>query len=331
MDIFKSIDQFANKHTLFAQKQTIILGLSGGPDSVFLLHYLHAKKKTLHLEIIAAHLDHGWRKNSKEDVEFCEELCKKMHIPFVTSHINELDIQIRPSGSKEQDARKARRFFFERLAKQHNATAIALAQHKNDQEETFFIRLLRGTSLTGLCGMWPKKGLYIRPLLNTSKADILNWLNKHKITYLTDPTNLSDDFLRNRIRNRLIPVITEIDPRFPTTLSNTMERLQQTELFLQKLTNEAFDDMTHFDKKKQAFIVNKWLFLALDPILQYRMLVKVLTHENLQFPVSQPFFDEIIRFLKQPENKKHAIHREWHVVKDKDFFYVASHGLTNLS
>ena len=239
--------------------------------------------------------------------------------------MSELDINIKPSGSKEQDARKARRFFFETIAKKHNAHTIALAQHKNDQEETFFIRLLRGSSLSGLCGIWPKKGMYIRPLLPIAKKEIIGWLESNNIDSITDPTNISEDFLRNRIRNKLIPTICHIDSRFSATLLKTMDRLQQTELFLQKLTKQIFDTIAQFDNNVDAYMIKKQTFTQFDPVMQYRILVHWLTLENVPFPVTQTFFDEVIRFIEQTESKTHAIHTLWSIVKKRNLFYLTKH------
>ena len=235
MDIIKKINAWVTKHNLIQPNQTIIVGLSGGPDSVFLLHYLVARQKELKLNIIAAHLDHEWRNTSAQDAQFCKELAQKLQVPFISKKISELDCSFKPSGSKENDARKARRYFFQQVMQAYNADVIALAQHKDDQQETFFIRLLRGATLTGLTGMWPKRGIYIRPLLCVTKAEIVDWLKSNTIAYLTDPTNISLDYLRNRIRTQLLPTIKEIDPRFEVNFSKTIGRLQQTELFLQKL------------------------------------------------------------------------------------------------
>ncbi len=325
MNILKAIDTFIKNHNLLEPQQTIVVGLSGGPDSVFLLHYLLEKQHDLKLNLIAAHLDHEWRESSAQDAEFCKALCAKLNVTFISRRLSELNINIKSSGSKEQDARKARRFFFETIAVEYDANGIALAQHKNDQEETFFIRLLRGSSLSGLCGMWPKRGLYIRPLLPINKKEILTWLTTNNIAYVTDLTNISDDFLRNRIRNKLIPYISEIDSRFSTTLLKTMERLQQTELFLQRLTLQTFTQIAQFDNKVDAHVINKKAFMQLDPVMQYRILVHWLTLESVQFPVTQTFFDEVIRFIEQPVSKMHEIHELWGIIKKRNSFYITKH------
>lgn len=322
MNIFNCIDAFASKNDLLFPNQTIIVGLSGGPDSVFLLYYLLSKKTAYNLNIIAAHLNHEWRDSAQADADFCANLCNRLGVQLISSTISKLGITIKSSGSKEQDARHARRAFFAQLIQEHTADAVALAHHKDDQEETFFIRLFRGTSLTGLVGIQPKTGLYIRPLLCIGKQDVLAWLTEQNINFAVDPTNESHDFLRNRIRHTLMPVLNEIDARFSTSFTNTLERLQETEQFLTRLTQKTFQEIAQFDAALGCHTLNKEQFLSLDPIMQYRILVHLLALEKVPFPATQAFLDEILRFLNRPENKPHSIHTAWKVIKKKRIFFM---------
>lgn len=322
MNLIEHINQFAKQHNLIRADQTIIIGLSGGPDSVFLLHYLKMRQEELSLNLIAAHLDHQWRQTSAQDEQFCKDLCQKMDITFDSATINSLGCTFKESGSKEQDARNARRYFFESLAKKYGADVIALAQHKDDQQETFFIRLLRGATVTGLSSIWPEHGIYIRPLLGVSKAEILDWLKNNNISYMTDETNESLDYLRNRIRHELIPTITTIDPRADQNITKTILHLQSTELFLEKLTSEQFHSIARYDETEKKYILDTKLFFAQDPFMQYRLLIHWLTLEHVELPASQSFLDEIIRFLKQPAGKDHAIHHHWHIVKRKQLCFI---------
>jgi tRNA(Ile)-lysidine synthase len=324
MNFIEYISKWVDHHNLIRSGQTIIIGLSGGPDSVFLLHYLKMRQTELNLHLIAAHLDHQWRATSAKDEQFCKELCQKLEIPFESITLSKLGCTFKESGSKEQDARKARRYFFESLAKKYSATTIALAQHKDDQQETFFIRLLRGATVTGLASIWPEHGIYIRPLLVVSKTEILDWLKEQNITYVIDETNTSPDYLRNRIRHELIPIITAIDPRADQNITKTIGHLQSTELFLEKLTTEQFKTIAHYDETERRYVINIKLFLAQDPFMQYRLLIHWLTLEAVELPASQSFFDEIIRFLKQPAGKDHAIHHNWHIIKRKGLCFIKS-------
>ncbi len=313
--LFSSIDEFAQSHELLPKNATIVVGLSGGPDSVFLLLYLVDKKNQGAVKkIIAAHLDHEWRPDSAEDVAFCASLAEQYNVPFVSKKISEL-AAFKWDGSKEEIGRKARRTFLESVMREHNANAIALAHHLQDQEETFFIRLLRGSSLTGLCAMWSKNGPYIRPLLETNKDDLVAYLDEQKISYLIDPSNESRAFLRNRIRATVIPALKECDDRFDTSFLNTLNRLQETELFLDQLANTLFAELTETENGHLSLDLDT--FLALQPVIQQRLLIKWLTQANVPFPPTQAFLDEIMRFLRQPEGKTHAIHPAWEIVKKK--------------
>ncbi len=310
-----------NAKKLIPEGSTIILGLSGGPDSVFLLHLLLLLKKTGHIQnIIAAHLDHEWRANSANDSQFCKNLAEQHSIPFETKKISELPIDLKWEGSKEELARNARRFFLESIQQKYKADAIALGHHLQDQQETFFIRLLRGTSLTGLCSMWAKYGPYIRPLLETNKTDILQYLETHGIAYLEDPSNQYETFLRNRIRSTVIPALKSADDRFDTTFMHTLGRLQETEQYLNQHAQQLFAAMSRKADGKLEVSIDQ--LLAQPPIMQSRLIILWLRQEGVQFPVSQSFIDEITRFLKQPESKKHAILPKWKLVKKRDIAWI---------
>ena len=288
---------------------TIIIGLSGGPDSVFLLHTLAALREEKKLTLIAAHLDHEWRQDSANDVLFCKEVAENLSVTFVSKKISELPLSFKANGSKEEIGRKARRYFFEQCAQEYNASAIALAHHADDQQETFFIRLLRGASLTGLTGIKPKDGLYVRPLLHMSKKEILDYLDKNNIRYLTDPSNQSADFLRNRIRNNVIPALRECDDRFDQNFESTHQQLQQTEEFLNSHATEILNSL------QENNILPLKELLALHPVILNRILILWLISNKVSFVPSQGLLDEIIRFLKQPGNAKHSFYEKWQIIK----------------
>lgn len=322
MNIIDNINTFIQKHNLIKQDQVIIVGLSGGPDSVFLLHYLHARKQELNLTLIAAHLDHQWRTSSAQDAALCQDLCNKLGITLESKKISDLNYTLKVTGSKEQDARNARRFFFAQLLKQYNAHAIALAHHQDDQAETFFIRLVRAASVTGLACMWPKSGPYVRPLLAVSKQEILEWLKGHSITYALDPTNTSNDYLRNHIRNELLPMFKTIDTRFALNMQKTIGHLQQTEAFLEQLTATTFATLAHYDDANHCYIINKAALLTQEQFMQNRLIMYWLISERVALPASTSFLDEIVRFLRQPGSKEHTIHHKWRIVKQKNICYV---------
>jgi len=317
----KQIRAFINKHTLIPKKSNIILGLSGGPDSVYLLDLLsQLKAEGLINKLVAAHVDHEWRTGSDKDTQFCAEIAKKYHVPLATKKLSELGLKLKFEGSKEEFGRKARRYFFEQLAKKHDANLIALAHHAQDQQETFFIRLIRGSSLSGLTGMNPKHGLYIRPLLETNKQEIVDFLDKNNIPYLIDPSNVSQEFLRNRIRMDVIPALKKCDARFDIKFKETLDRLIETEQFLEQITKETFEQIA--TEKKGIFYINLKKLLSLHPALRYRILVYWLCKQNVTFPVGIGFLNEILKFLKQPGSKEHQIHPSWSLIKKKGTAHI---------
>lgn len=318
--LFTTIYSYITKQDLISPNSTLIVGLSGGPDSVFLLHLLIALQKKRNLKIIAAHLDHEWRIESCKDEQFCKTLADSLQSQYVSQKISKLDFAAKFDGSKEAYARNARRYFLQSIQKQYNAEAIALAHHAQDQQETFFIRLLRGASLSGLVGMQPKNNQYIRPLLTTNKADIVDYLNSNNIAYLTDPTNASDSFLRNRIRNSVIPALTKVDSRFNSNFARTRDQLQQTEDFLQKHTAQVFESIAQ--QKEAVWHVSFKQLLAQHPALQYRLLVHWFCQVNVQFTPSQSFFDEVLRFLQSNKSNEHRLHTNWKLKKYKQIVYV---------
>lgn len=315
MDIFQNIKHFTAQHNLIKPGDTIIVGLSGGPDSVFLLYFLMELCTEIPLTIIVAHLNHEWRQEAEQEEQLCRTIAQTYNLTYVTSKLSELTptLPFKHNGSKEEYARKARRYFFEKIAHEFNAHSIALAHHLQDQEETFFIRLIRGSSLTGLTAMKPRNNLYIRPLLETSKTDILAWLHHNSIAYATDASNEAQYYLRNRIRSTILPAMRQCDSRFEKNFLATLHRLMETENFLEKLTTTTFAEISY--KEDNKYILNISAFFNKDPFLYHRIIIHWLIKENVQFPITQAFLDEIIRFLHNQHGGTHTIHPHWMLIK----------------
>ena len=285
----------------------IILGLSGGPDSIFLFHALLALHKEKKLTLVAAHFNHKWRPSSEQDELFCKELCTQHGIELHTATPEEIASFVKAhrthTGSREADARHQRRAFFENVRKQYpnKQTFVALAHHADDQVETFFIRLMRGSSATGLAGMREKEEHIIRPLLTLSKQDIEQWLTEHALAFRIDPTNTSDAYLRNRIRHTLIPALTTCDERTTTSITKTMQQLREQDNLLSALAQEAIENLTTPDGYQLA------AFRDLHPGMQQRVILQLLIAHGVIFTPSTGLLHEIIRFLSSPRGGTHAI------------------------
>lgn len=318
--LFSKIHTAIEKDQLINPGDTIIIGLSGGPDSLFLLHFLASIRTQMNLNLVAAHLDHGWRADSAKDVIFCQEAAQALGVRFVTENLSNLGISLKFNGSLEDVGRRARRHFLERVKEEFQAQAIALGHHLQDQQETFFIRLIRGTSLSGLVGMRPRHGSFIRPLLSISKNDILDYLKVHAIPYLEDPTNTSNDFLRNRIRQHVLPALKACDDRFEGSFDATITRLQALERHLETETQDILKRLAlyKFDKKG----LNLKNILTLPPIIQERLLIAWLCQEQVPFPAHEQFLHEIMKFLRNPRGGMHAVHHAWSIGKKQDITWI---------
>lgn len=321
-NLIEKVSLFISKNNLLNQDDKILIGLSGGPDSVFLLHVLHDLKSVYNLTLIAAHLDHGWRENSHLDVNFCKEISEKLDIQFISWHASQIK-NLKKSGSKEDLGRQMRRKFFKQVSEEFNINKIALAHHQDDQIETFFIRLLRGAGISGLCSIRPKFQNFIRPLLSVTKKEIISCLEKMDITYLVDYTNVSDMYLRNRIRNYVIPSLEKVDSRFQNSCIHTIENLQETEIFLEKITEQIFKEISFeaFENEKK-YLIDLKKFRALDNFLQKRILLYWLCLEKVQFTLTTSFLDEILRFLEKATGGEHYLHETWSIIKKKNKIFI---------
>lgn len=222
-------------------QHAVLVGLSGGIDSVVLLHALRAAARQGRIgALTAAHLHHGLRGAAADaDEEFCRRLCGEWEIPFCSERA---DVRAEADSrrlSMETAARELRYDFLRRAARRFGADCIAVAHHMDDQAETVLLHLIRGSGLAGLAGMRPRNGDIVRPLLRTQRREIEAYAAENKLAYCTDETNASDVMLRNRVRHTLLPALKTLNPRVVERLSSTADLLAADEDCLQALASAA--------------------------------------------------------------------------------------------
>ena len=306
---------------LIASNATLLIGLSGGPDSVYLLHQLAGLRKEKNLTLIAAHLDHEWRSESNNDAAFCQQLCTNLDIHCIVKKASELNFIPEKNGSKEDIGRQLRRYFFSTLMTHYDADAVALGHHQDDQVETFLIRLIRGSSLEGLCGIQERNGFYIRPLLYISKQTILTYLTEHNLSYVIDASNQSDIYLRNRIRHTALPALTGCDNRFTRKCIETIEHLQSAEDFLKEHTEEVYSQLCSANKETQQILNGKKL-LTYHLYIQKRIIQLWLIKHNIQFNASDNFLEEILRFISTKKGGSHQLGTSWKIIKKQSMLSI---------
>ncbi|RJP28689.1 MAG: tRNA lysidine(34) synthetase TilS [Candidatus Omnitrophota bacterium] len=198
-----------NKYKLIKKGDYILLGVSGGPDSVALAYILNSLKKRLGIKLCIGHLDHAMREYSHKDAYFVRSLAQKLGIPFFFSRVRVN--QAYKEASEEQNARSARFSFFLSVAKKENINKIALGHNFDDQAETVLMRILRGAGLYGMLGIMPKREIsghvFIRPLIDLKRKEIIAYLKKKKIRFCIDPSNAKNIYFRNSVRNELLPLL----------------------------------------------------------------------------------------------------------------------------
>jgi len=209
LSMVKRVGAFIREHRMLREGQRLIVAVSGGPDSMVLLHMLQYLAPRYHLNIHVAHLHHGLRgRDADRDELFVRNYCKEHRLPFVAERVDVRALAAKKSLSLETAARMARYAFLRRCAKKISADTIALGHHADDQVETFLMRLVRGAGVRGLRGMLPVRSegdvTIIRPLLCLWRSEILSRAKEFGIRYRIDRSNADVQFLRNRVRRRLI-------------------------------------------------------------------------------------------------------------------------------
>ena len=218
----KRVREFAYAHHLFDFGEKYIIALSGGADSVSLLLVM----KSLGLDIEAAHCNFMLRgAESQRDEDFCISFCQEQSIALHRIHFDTREYAALHKKSIEMAARDLRYSYFANLMKDIGAAAVCVAHHRDDSVETVLINLVRGTGLSGLKGILPKKGSIVRPLLCVGRDDILDYLSARHQSYVTDSTNLIDDVVRNKIRLDVIPLLEKLNPSVKKSVFETSLRV----------------------------------------------------------------------------------------------------------
>ena len=224
--LVRSVRNTIDKYGMLAGGELVVVAISGGPDSVALLHALNALRPVYSISLHAAHLEHGLRGPAAvEDMKFVESLCRDLGVPVTTQSVDILERARTSTLSVEAVARQARYEFLEAVRTKTGAARIATGHTANDQAETLLLNLIRGSGTLGLRGIRPViDGRIIRPLLETTRQQILEYLKENNTEFRTDDSNLDTAYDRNRVRQILIPLIErEFNPRIVESLSRTSE------------------------------------------------------------------------------------------------------------
>jgi tRNA(Ile)-lysidine synthase len=246
-NIRKTIQRFA----MLQPGDRVVIGVSGGADSMTLLHILWGLRAEYHLSLVVAHLDHGLRPEAAEDKSFVKKAASDLGVPFFSRKVD-VGARCREEHLNLQEAaREARYQFLAEIARDQEASRIALGHTADDQAESIIMRFLRGSGSRGLSGIPPvREGVIIRPLIETWRSEIESFLREKKFPYRIDASNQSTHFLRNRVRHELLPLLQEYNPRVRQTLVQMAEIFRAEESFWQGMVEEKFPSLIKSKKKK---------------------------------------------------------------------------------
>lgn len=305
------------KYDMLKPGDRVVIGVSGGGDSMALMHILREISPDYHLWLVVAHLDHGLRAEGKQDELFVRRAAADLGIPFEGRKVD-VRVQRQKQGLNLQEAARQVRYAFLRgVAKKYRAAKIALGHTADDQAESVIMRFLRGSGTRGLSGIPPvREEVFIRPLIEVWRAEIEAFLQEKKIPYLSDPSNRSGQFLRSRIRHELLPILRQYNPRIREVLVQMADLFRAEEIYWQALVEEKFPGLVLNDTKHALTLDIPSLLKQPFP-LRLRMLRFAL--EKLMGNLRQMNFVHFLsmdRLLKSPEpNQRLSLPRGLTLVK----------------
>lgn len=239
----QKILQTIKKYNLIKSGDSIVVGVSGGPDSICLLHILNELKKELNFKIYVAHINHMIREEADEETEYVKNFCKNIGVECFAQKINVVKIAKEEKIGTEEAGRKIRYNFFEEILKNTNSNKIATAHNNNDKVETIIMNILRGSGTAGLKGLDPiRENKFIKPLIETSREEIEAYCKQNKLNPRIDKSNNENIYTRNKVRNIVIPYVkNEFNPNILKTINRLSEVATEENEYLNKVTLEAFN------------------------------------------------------------------------------------------
>ena len=297
--------------------KSMTVALSGGVDSVVLLHLLHQLQKTQNFTLKASHVHHGLSKNADKWVKFCEKLCTKLSVSLDVHYIK---LPQKKSLGIEGEARQLR---YEKLL-QTKTDLVVLAHHEDDQAETFFLQLIRGAGVKGLSSMahFDAARRLWRPLLNASRIDIESYAKKHKLKWIEDESNQNIDFERNFIRSKILPILKNRFNHIIKVISRSASHLAEAQHLL--------DDLAQMDLKSNLKSINykhKLNVKTLDKLSNYRAknVLRYWLEINYQLMPSKDLLDELLRQVltaKKDATIKIQLSKDFEIRRYKDEIYI---------
>lgn len=313
--------RFIKENELLSSGEKILIALSGGPDSVFLLHFLNKFKKKFKIELGAAHINHRLRgKDSERDELFCKVICDELSIPFYLLSKDIKSYSKRNKFSLEVAGRRIRYEFFEKTSKANKYHKIATAHNADDNAETVLLNLIKGTGIKGIAGIPVRRKNIIRPILSLTKKEILDYLEVNRFEYRIDESNLSNDFERNFLRNKVIPLIQkDVNPAFSNSVLNTSLNLQKLILGLTEIVG-GLKSVVKVNRNKSVTIPIEFIKKGNDYIVSYTL--KEIIEENFSVKLESNDLKKIFLLEKKQSGKSEELSEKLIALKERSLITI---------
>lgn len=273
-----------NKYNLIQKGDKIVIGVSGGPDSMCLLDSLYYLKDKLNIEIFVAHINHMIRKEADEETEYVKDYCKNKNIKCYVKKVEVEKLAKEQKLGTEEMGRKIRYEFFKEIAKKENANKIATAHNLNDNVETVLLNLLRGTGVSGLKGIEIKRIEndleYIRPIRECERKEIEEYCEKQKLNPKIDKTNLESIYNRNKVRNDLIPYLKrEFNPNILEGINRLSDIAREEEEYFDEIITKQYEELKIGENLNEVILdLNK--FNNLNKVIKSRLIIYTINKVN---------------------------------------------------
>ena len=313
------------KYNLIEKGDSIVIGVSGGPDSICLLNILNSLKDELEIRIYVAHVNHMLREEADTETEYVKSFCEKLGIECFCKKIDIEDISKKEKLGTEEAGRNERYKFFDEILQKTNSNKIATAHNSNDKVETVLLNILRGSGISGLKGIEPiRENKYIRPLIETERKDIEEYCNENKLEPKIDKTNLESIYKRNKVRNDLIPYIEkEINPNIVKTINRLSEVATEENEYIEKIVEKEFNNLKIIQGNETALDLKK--FNNLELVIKRRVILYTISKViGNTVGIEKVNIDEIIKLCSNNIGNKYLTPTK-HIkilVKNKKIFFI---------
>ena len=275
----KKVLETIKKYNLIEDGDKLVVAVSGGPDSITMLDILNEIKneKIIDFEISVAHINHMIRKEAKLDELYVKNYCEEKNIDFYSKSIDVLKLANNNKTGTEEMGRIVRYKFFDEVLEKTGSNKVSIAHNKNDKAETMIMNILRGSGISGLKGIEPKRGKYIRPLIECERYEIENYCKEKNLNPRIDKTNFDNTYTRNKIRNIVIPYIKqEFNPNIINTLSRLSELVVEEDDYIENKVKEVYETLLIKENKKEIILDLK-KFNEEEKVIKSRIVLYTIT------------------------------------------------------